>query len=107
MFFVVIGHDKPGMLETRIKVRPVHRDYVTRLDLKAVRLLGGPLTEDDSETMFGTFLFLEAENREAVEEFVANDPYVKAGIFESMDIYAIHKDIVKMAGPLRAAQGLA
>jgi len=101
MFFVVIGHDKPGMLETRTRVRPVHRDYVTRDDLPARRLLGGPLTEDDSTTMFGTFLFLEAPDRAAVEEFVAGDPYVKAGIFEKMDIYAIHKDIVRMAAPLR------
>jgi uncharacterized protein YciI len=101
MFFVVYAKDKPGMAETRTKVRPVHRDYVTRLDLPVRRLMGGPICEDDAETMFGTFLFLEGPDRAAVEEFVGNDPYVKAGIFESMEIVAVHKDIGKTAARLR------
>jgi uncharacterized protein YciI len=51
--------------------------------------------------MFGTFLFLEGPDRAAVEEFVANDPYVQAGIFDSIEITALHKDIGKTAAKLR------
>lgn len=38
--------------------------------------------------MTGTMLVIEAEDRAAVERYLAGDPYVEAGIFKTIEIHA-------------------
>jgi hypothetical protein len=91
MFFAVIAFDKPDSIETRMKARPAHRAYGDRYDLPARKVIGVPLTEDDGQSMNGTLLVLEAPDRAGVEAYLAGDPYVEAGLFESTRIVAVHE----------------
>ena len=53
--------------------------------------LGGPLVGEDHETPKGTLIIIEAENLEAAENFAANDPYNKAGLFAEVRVTALNK----------------
>jgi uncharacterized protein YciI len=80
--YVITTSDKPGMLETRIKVRPEHLDY-----LKAVGVVkvAGPFL-DAAGDMVGSLLIVDVADEAAAREFAANDPYAKAGVFAEVQV---------------------
>ena len=47
----------------------------------------GPLLSDEDETMMGSLIVIEAENKEEALNWSKNDPYNKAGLFQSVKIY--------------------
>lgn len=83
MLFMVAAFDKPGMLETRLKARPEHLDYLKSLGDR-IKVGGGMLNED--EQPLGSLLIVEADDRDAVAALLRDDPYSKAGVFERVDI---------------------
>ncbi len=91
MFFVIRCIDKPGVLDTRLANMQAHKDYVGTKPIKV--LLSGPLTEDDGETIVGSFFMVEAENRAEVERFQQNDPLFNAGIWASIDVHPFAKRV--------------
>jgi uncharacterized protein YciI len=44
---------------------------------------------DENGDMIGSMLALEAEDRAGAEAFAANDPYAKAGLFDTVEIVAM------------------
>jgi uncharacterized protein YciI len=48
--------------------------------------LGGPTLTMQHEQTNGTLLIVEADEMSAVSEFVADDPYAQAGVFQSVEI---------------------
>lgn len=82
-YFVVIGTDKPGSGEIRSRVRPSHREYL-RAQRNVEIIAAGPTVNDDGAVMNGTFLLVAAPARQAVDEFVAGDPYQHAGLFREV-----------------------
>jgi hypothetical protein len=85
MYFVIYGTDKPGVLAIREATRPKHRVHLQEHKRKVKLHHGGP-TLDERGAMNGTLLVVEADNIEEVRAFVSDDPYVKAGIFEEIEI---------------------
>ncbi len=85
MLFALLCTDKPGSLDLRLKVRPDHLAYLNGLGDKLK--FAGPFT-DDAGTPSGSLVVIDAENRAAIEQIAANDPYAKAGLFQSVDIKA-------------------
>ena len=83
MLFMIAAFDKPGMLETRMKARSAHLEYLKGLDNR-VKIGGGMLNEDDQP--LGSLLIIEADDRGALETLLEDDPYSKAGVFERVDI---------------------
>ncbi|MFQ5623605.1 MAG: YciI family protein [Paracoccaceae bacterium] len=84
MIFAVICNDKPGAVDVRNANREAHLAYAAQTG--AVRR-GGPLLDDDG-AMVGSLLFIEAADRAAAGAWAANDPYARAGLFESVQIRA-------------------
>jgi len=82
--FALICHDKPNSLELRMKNREAHLAYGPASGVKIV--LGGPLMSEDGSTMQGSLLVIDVPDLEAAKKFSAGDPYVKAGLFESITI---------------------
>lgn len=82
MLFAVFCVDKPGAAGIRAANRAAHLDYLKSFG-DAVRL-GGPTLTPDGQGMTGSLLVLDLPDAEAAERFVANDPYGKAGLFESV-----------------------
>ena len=85
-FFAVHAIDREGVLERRTELRPGHRDRLRQHDHPVTVRIGGPLLGPDGG-MAGTFLIVEADDKEAVEHYLAGDPYVKADLFERVEIH--------------------
>ncbi len=84
MFFVIHSVDKPGHGEVRAGARPAHLEYMKNA---ADRLLvAGPTLSEDGESMTGSLIIIEAEDRAEAEAFTRDDPYTQAGLFESVTI---------------------
>ena len=92
MHWIIVTRDRDGAGELRASTRPAHRAYIWRKDLTARLLIGAPLTRDDGATGIGSWLLVEAPDRAAVEAFVAQDPYVLAGLPAEVHITALHND---------------
>lgn len=91
MLFAVWARDAQGTLATRERVRPRHRERLRQPQLHPVRVvLAGPTFDDDDARMCGTLLVVEADSIDAVRAFVAADPYVEAGVYESWEIRPWH-----------------
>jgi uncharacterized protein YciI len=88
MHFVIVGRDRPGAADLRLNTRPSHRDYIHGPHENVVLVLAGPLRAPNGHTMTGSLLVIEAENREAVEQFSRGDPYRKVGLFADVQIDA-------------------
>ncbi|MEO6339161.1 MAG: YciI family protein [Caulobacteraceae bacterium] len=81
--FVVICTDKPNSIDLRLATRPKHLEYVGGPGSPAK--LGGPLLDDAGQPI-GSLSIMEAEDRTAIEAFVADDPYALAGLFATVEI---------------------
>lgn len=85
VYFLVLATDGPGLARIRTETRPSHRAYLRNPGPHAVRVhLGGPTLTTDGNEMNGTLLVVEAQSLEDVTEFVADDPYSRAGLFASV-----------------------
>src|SRR3954463_7668352 len=83
--FVVFATDSPGREALRAANRPLHRAYLCDPGAHPVRvLLGGPTLAEAGDAMIGTLLVVEAPELASVRAFLADDPYVRAGPFETV-----------------------
>lgn len=85
-YYVFRGTDAAGSGELRARLREEHRAYIRRDAADCRTVLGGPLLSEPDSRMIATLLVFEAENRAAVERFVAGDPYARAGLFASVSV---------------------
>lgn len=91
MLYVILGKDAPGALETRMRVRPLHLERIRSL-LDAGRVvLAGPCPVQDSpqpgpDGFSGSLIVAEFESLQAARDWVAGDPYVTEGVFESFEV---------------------
>ncbi|MEX5341484.1 YciI family protein [Pseudomonas sp. I2] len=86
-YFTVYATDKPGQQDVRERVRPAHRLYLRRPgEHRVVVRIGGPTWDRGGARMNGTLLVVEAASIEEVQAFVADDPYVQAGLFECLEV---------------------
>jgi uncharacterized protein YciI len=83
--FVISYIDKPNSLPLRMANRPAHLAYAHDENNPAKVKLGGPYLDDKGE-MAGSLIILEAPDKAAAVRFTENDPYVKAGLFSSIDV---------------------
>lgn len=81
MRFVLFALDKADSLDLRKATRAEHLSYLAQFSTP----VGGPLL-DDAGNMCGSMIVFEAETKAEVGEIAANDPYAKAGLFESVTI---------------------
>ncbi len=87
MNFMIYALDKPNSLELRQATRQAHLDYVRG---SGKMELGAPLLDDD-DNMIGSLILIDVANRQEAEEFSKNDPYVQAGVFETVTITKFKK----------------
>lgn len=85
-YFAVFATDKPGMGAVRAELRPGHRTRLRDHDHPVTVVIGGPTLDDTTGAMNGTLLVIEAADIAQVRAFMAGDPYVEAGLFESLVI---------------------
>jgi uncharacterized protein YciI len=84
MLYAFICTDKPGAAALRAENRQAHLDHLARHRDRI--FAAGPLQTEDGQGMVGSVLILDFPDRAAAERFAADDPYARAGLFESVVI---------------------
>ena len=91
MPYVINTQDKTGCEHLRQEHRAAHLDYLK--SRVSMILAAGAKLSDDGASMSGSLLIIDTEDRAEAEEFAANDPFSKAGLFESVTISRWRKAI--------------
>ncbi|MCM2293423.1 YciI-like protein [Allorhizobium sp. BGMRC 0089] len=85
MIFAVICNDKPNHLDLRMATRPPHVEWLNGLNANGTLKIGGPFLDANGKPC-GSMLLIAAETLEDAKAIAAEDPYAKAGLFETVDI---------------------
>lgn len=80
MQFVIHTHDKPDGEARRAPLRDVHHDYLNRHRNSIVAR--GPVVEDDSDRMTGSFIMLDVADKAEAVAFWNGVPFNRAGVYE-------------------------
>ncbi len=92
MQFIVTARDGAGMLERRLAVRPRHLENLQKI--KGTVLCAGGLL-DEAGRMKGSVLVLDMESREALDEYLAGEPYMTEKVWEKIDVERMNVVILK------------
>ena len=91
MLFAIYAIDKKDSLDVRLANRANHLEFLKNHDIdnKPVKIVtaGALRADDDFEKMIGSLVVVDCETKEQVQEFCEQDPYAKAGLFESVTIH--------------------
>lgn len=90
MLFALIAHDKPGHLSLRQARRPEHLKHLESLGDRLI--LAGPFLDDNGD-MTGSIVVIEAESYDAAKAEFERDPFMLAGLFDSVTIKRWHLGI--------------
>jgi uncharacterized protein YciI len=82
MRVALICLDKPGHLHIRQENRPAHLEHIQS---SGIVEMAGPFLNPAGE-MVGSLVILNVDAFEQAQDWAANDPYAKAGLFQSVDI---------------------
>lgn len=83
MQFMIKALDGEGMLARRMEVRPDHLEGMKRMNSHII-VAGGLLDEEGK--MKGSLLVVEFDSRNEVDEYLANEPYVRANVWQKIEV---------------------
>ena len=86
MLFVIIGHDGPNGASLRPTVRPAHLENLRPLIERGKLIIGGPFADGS-----GSLMIVDMESEAEAREFAKNDPYMKQGVFERVEVKPFRK----------------
>lgn len=87
--FIVTCTDKEDTLAQRLATRPAHLERIEKLHAKGQVIMAGPMPKNPDnlqEGFFGSTLILDFNTREALDAWLAEEPYLKAGVYSHIDI---------------------
>lgn len=82
MRVALICIDKPNHLHVRQENRPAHLEHINS---SGIVEMAGPFVTEAGE-MAGSLVILNVDTLDQARDWAANDPYAKAGLFQSVDI---------------------
>lgn len=91
MQFIITAHDGVDALDKRMEVRPRHLEGVAKLG-KHVLCAGGIMS--DEGTLKGSVLIMDMPNREALDEYLASEPYVTEHVWEKIEVEPMNVVVV-------------
>ena len=93
--WVIFAWDGVGQAGARSASIAAQKDYARAL---GERLIGyGHLVSDDASEMLATTWFVQLDNRNAAEAFIADDPLNRAGVYKKTDIRRWSNSFLKRA----------
>lgn len=89
MYYAIISQDIQNSLPLRKQARPAHIERLEQLKSEGRLLMAGPCpaadTPDPGEAGFtGSIVIAEFESLEAANLWAEKDPYVEAGVYDSV-----------------------
>jgi len=96
MYYAIIAEDKADSLDDRLKARPAHLERLRQLQDAGRLLLAGPHPAIDSEDpgsagFTGSLIVAEFPDLADARAWVADDPYVTAGVFTEVTVKPFRK----------------
>ena len=96
MLYAIIASDIDNSLEKRLAARPAHLERLQKLLDEGRLILAGPHplidTEDPGEAGFtGSLVVAEFTDLEEAEAWADDDPYIHAGVYESVIVKPFKK----------------
>lgn len=91
MYYAIISKDVADSLPLRKKARPEHLARLDELKKEGRLLLAGPFpaldtTEPGEAGFTGSLVIAEFSSLEEARQWADADPYVAAGVYESVDV---------------------
>ncbi|MCR4896491.1 MAG: YciI family protein [Lachnospiraceae bacterium] len=83
MQFLIRAYDGEGKLDRRMEVRPRHLEGMQKLSDHIISA-GGLL--DEEGRMKGSALIMDFESREALDAYLAGEPYVLEKVWERIEV---------------------
>ncbi|MDY6484837.1 YciI family protein [Acinetobacter faecalis] len=96
--FVLSCTDNEGTVEKRIATRPAHVARLEQLNDEGRLIVAGALPKDPNNPQagfYGSTIIVDFESREAAEAWVAEEPFLKEGIYSHIDIKSFNKAFPK------------
>jgi len=85
MWYAIISQDVPNSLSLRKRTRPAHLARLEALAAEQRLLVAGPHPNaDGSEGFTGSLVIAEFDSIESAQQWADSDPYVEAGVYESV-----------------------
>lgn len=89
--YVLIGHDRPDSLATRLRVRAAHLARARELVAQGRIAIAGPFPAVDADEptpagFTGSLIVAEFPSLEEAERWFGEDPYVTEGVFERHEV---------------------
>ncbi len=81
MQYIITGYDGRDMLEKRMEVRPRHLENMGKV--KGRVLCAGGLLDDEGR-MKGSAIIIDFDSKEALEEYLENEPYIVEHVWEKV-----------------------
>ncbi len=72
-------------LERRMAVRPAHFELMKQLKASDNFILGGAILDDEGK-MIGSNAIFQFESREALDAYLAKEPYILGKVWEKIEI---------------------
>ncbi len=82
MKFAILGWDGPDGQKLRPKHRQAHLGRLQNLEAQGLLICAGPFGDHT-----GSLVIIEADSLQDAETFAREDPYVKHGIFDRIEVH--------------------
>lgn len=92
--FVITCTDHEGTLEKRLAVRPQHLARLEKLADEGHVIVAGAMPKDRDDLQagfYGSTLILDFDSREALDNWLAEEPFLKEGIYAHIDVKPFNK----------------
>jgi uncharacterized protein YciI len=96
MFYAIIGRDRDGSLDDRLRARPEHLARLQALQSEGRLLLAGPFPAIDAADpgpagFSGSLIVAEFASLAAAQAWADADPYVAAGVYSEVSVKPFRK----------------
>lgn len=96
MLYAIISQDIEDSLDKRLSVRPAHIERLNQLKESGKLVLAGPHPAIDSEDpgtagFSGSLIVAEFDSLEHAQAWADDDPYIQAGVYESVTVKPFKK----------------
>lgn len=96
MLYAIISQDVENSLDKRLSVRPEHIERLNKLKEQGRLILAGPHPAIDNVDpgpagFTGSLIVAEFESLEEAQTWANNDPYITAGVYESVTVKPFKK----------------
>lgn len=96
MLYAIISQDVENSLDKRLSVRPAHIERLQELKEQGHLILAGPHPAIDNNDpgpagFTGSLIVAEFESLETAQAWADNDPYITAGVYDSVIVKPFKK----------------